>query len=604
MTSSGVTGIVLGSGLSSSQNLNLFAPSGGISVAGGVALTGGGTTTLTTSGAGGVDIVGALTGSQTLNIISNHTSGAIALGPVGVSSSNRYTGTITLTANSAPDVHGVTLNGDVFVGAIVFDGSHSTVPTAATIVAPGNLLIDANSLINMEPGQKLTVLGSLTLRSHAPASAVGIFVGDIGALGTIVIDAGGAGASGLGRINIRLRTGQAELGHNGTPLGSDGGTDIVSYSPTTVSPADAGFGLGNTTIAVRGNVSVIGATGQVNTATTKVQFVSATANLDITRSADGDPNAILLFPPDQGGVLTTTHGVPIIPRILLTNTPLSSQTGDLSNINKQLDASNGTSNQISAADLMIAAGPHAGVILDLVPTGTTGDSPTPSAQAALIPQDVQTLFPERGEAISGALAEALQQLGIYARPLDSDELVDELLGRGMYNDTLRVLTPVDSSHTVAVNRLPSVPVLPVVEAARALMYREERDDKGNVKLVSKTDEVAAAIGLGWQAYLDEKAAKTPPEDPKPAEFRAYLESHENDDAKFKTALVYLNQIRDLLAQIKLLGLTPTEFDVSRRVILNKLRDKDRIDERDFAVMIDGPSSRTTGKVAVQAEAGK
>ncbi|HVT79981.1 MAG TPA: hypothetical protein VHM90_04935, partial [Phycisphaerae bacterium] len=512
-----------------------------------------------------------------------------------VSAASRYTGTVTLTANSAQNVNGVVLNGDVFVGGIVFDGAHATIPTVATIVAPGNLVIDAANLIDMRANQKLTALGSLTLRSHASPSAVGIFVGDLGALGTIVVDAGGAGALGLGRINIRVRSGQSELGHNGSPLGNDGGADIVSYSPTPVSSGDAGFGAGNTTIAIRGNVSIIGVPGPVNINSTKVQFVSATANFDIVKSASGDPNATLLFPVNQGGILTTNHGIPILPRILDPGTALSAQAGDLSNINKTVGA-------ITGADLVIASGPLTGTYQDLVPTGTTGDTPTPSAQAALIPQDVQTLFPERGEAISGALAEALQQLGIYARPLDSEELVDELLGRGMYNDTLRVLTPVDSSHTVAVNRLPSVPVLPVVEAARALMYREERDEKGNVKLVSRTDEIAAAIGLAWQADLDEAAAKTPPEEAKPAEFRAYLERHEKDDAKFATALAYLNQIRDLLNQIKLLGLTPTEIDVSRRVILNKMRDKDRIDERDFAVMVDGPSSRTGGKVAVETPA--
>ncbi len=596
--------ITASGGIATSQTLIMSANNGGIDIVGPLTLTGSGTTTLTSNGLGGVTVTGALTGSQALTIITNHSAGSIAMGPIGVSSTSRYTGTVTLTANSAPNVNGVTLNGDVFVNSIVFNGAHTTVPTVATVVSHGNLLIDAANLINLGIDQKLTVQGSLTLRSHASPSVVGIFVGDLGALGTIVIDAGGSGSSGLGRIDIRLRTPQSELSHAGSGEGTDGGTDIVSYSPTTVSAADAGFGAGNTTIAMRGNVSIIGATGPVNPGTTKVQFSSATANVDITQSADGDPNAILLFPPDQGGVLTTTHGIPILPRIILSGTALNGQAGDLSNLNKQLDASNGTSSQVMAADLAIATGPLAGTILDLVPTGLSGAAPSPSAQAALIPQDVQTLFPERGEAISGALAEALQQLGIYARPLDTDELVDELLGRGMYNDTLRVLTPVDSSHTVAVNRLPSVPVLPVVDAARALMYREERDSKGNVKLVSKTDEVAAAIGTAWQACLDESAAATPPTEPKPAEFRAWLENPKQSDAKFATALAYLNQIRDLLAQIKLLGLTPTEFDVSRRVIMNKLRDKDRIDERDFAAMIDGPSSKDAGKVALAVPAAK
>src|SRR6185503_4161199 len=100
-------------------------------------------------------------------------------------------------------------------------------------------------------------------------------------------------------------------------------------------------------------------------------------NIDVLRSPDGDPNPILLFPPDQGGVLTTTHGVPIIPRIIDPDAALNTQIGDISGITKQLSAGSGTGNQITAATLLISAGPFTGTSIDLVPTGTTGDSPTP-----------------------------------------------------------------------------------------------------------------------------------------------------------------------------------------------------------------------------------
>jgi hypothetical protein len=64
------------------------------------------------------------------------------------------------------------------------------------------------------------------------------------------------------------------------------------------------------------------------------------------------------------------------------------------------------------------------------------------------------------------------------------------------------------------------------------------------------------------------------------------------------ALGYLNQLRDLLLAIKGLGLTPKEFDVSKNVLLAKLRFVETVSEEDFPLMVDGPSSLAGNNTAV------
>jgi len=227
-----------------------------------------------------------------------------------------------------------------------------------------------------------------------------------------------------------------------------------------------------------------------------------------------------------------------------------------------------------------------------------------AAQGTIVPRDVQTLSPERSQAISGALRDYLREVGIYARDLRTDELIEYLIGRGLYDDVPYELNPDQGAYKVAVNRLPYAPVLPVVDAARNLLFKVELDkdgkpvmENGKPKMVSQTEDVAKAIGAAWQAYLDD----TKIDSHKPADFRAYLEAHEKDDPKFALALNYLNQIRDLLAQIKNLGITPAEYEVSRNKILPKLRFAN-VDEKDFPEMIDGPSSRAPKTTVVAAPA--
>ena len=49
---------------------------------------------------------------------------------------------------------------------------------------------------------------------------------------------------------------------------------------------------------------------------------------------------------------------------------------------------------------------------------------------------------------------------------------------------------------------------------------------------------------------------------------------------------------------KEIKLTPKEFDVSKNVLLAKLRFVETISEEDFPIMVDGPSTLAGGKVVI------
>ena len=71
-----------------------------------------------------------------------------------------------------------------------------------------------------------------------------------------------------------------------------------------------------------------------------------------------------------------------------------------------------------------------------------------------------------------------------------------------------------------------------------------------------------------------------------------------DDARAAAALENLNQLRDLLAMIKTLGLTDTEYEVSRKVLLAKVRPAN-IREEDFSDVVTGPSTRAARAAAAR-----
>jgi hypothetical protein len=474
-------------------------------------------------------MLGNVTGPGNLTLKTAEATGLIEVGAIGTSPASRAGNVTFLSANL------VQLGGNIFAGNVSFQdnlsGTRADVPTAATIYKDGSLTIDAAGTFSMEQNQKLSVhdsvnhVGNLTIKTNHQT----ITVGDLSALGKIVLDTGDVNSS----IRFLQRAPQHLLLPNGSLSAEvDKGTDIV-----------AGFNGGGA-IFMRGSVNVMG-----GDSSHRIQFSAVAASDDIAA---------------QQGTLqyVGSSGQAVV--------PLNQATGDL----------------VGESQLLSGA-----TVLDLIAKGISGTSPQ-STVGTVIPRDVQTLQPERGQAISGALRDALRELGIYARDLRTDEVIEYLIGRALYDDVPYKLDPGPTDMTVAANRLPFSPVLPTVDAYRKLFFKQEVDEKGKpvyengkAKMVSQDSVILRALGEMWQKYSSDKGDEATAKG-----FRTYLEEHEKEEGKFAAALDYLNQLRDLLARIRSLGLTQTEFEVSQKVLLSKVRPQN-IREEDFLEVITGPSSR-------------
>ncbi len=484
------------------------------------------------------NIAGQYRRIQNLTLTTNDPTSKIIVGAIGSPDPSRM-GDVTIRSANVTQ-----LEGDIYAANVNFEdnlpGTRLDVPTVATITHDGSLVIDTHGTFSMELNQKLTVhdsvnhIGDLTIRSDGSQ----ITLGDLSALGKITVDAQAV----TNHIVLLWRQPQTELLSTGLPdTDPDQGSDIV-----------AGFN-GTGAISFRGLVQVVG-----GDTLHRVEFASVSASSDIA---------------NQPGKLDYMVGSNIA--VIPINIPSGS-------VVKESDLVFGTT------------------VLDLSARGVSGNSPT-SSQGTVIPRDVQTLQPERNQAISGALRDALRELGIYARDLRTDEVIEYLIGRALYDDVPYKLDPGPTDNTVAANRLPYSPVLPTVDAYRRLFFKQDVDDKGipifvngKPKMVSQDNVILVAFGQAWQLYRKDKG-----DEGTPAGFRGYLEAHAADeDKKYVTALDYLNQLRDLLTQIKSLGLTSNEFEVSRTVILGRVRPP-TIREEDFSQAVDGPTTITGNKTAAK-----
>ena len=200
-----------------------------------------------------------------------------------------------------------------------------------------------------------------------------------------------------------------------------------------------------------------------------------------------------------------------------------------------------------------------------------GSAPAFALQSS-IPRDVQTLQPERAATVAGTMLEDLQHLGVNARAANKDELLAYLLGDAIYNDIPTTLTPAYEDMRVAANRLPNSPILPTVSAYRALFFEPVVDANGATvnnpdgtpKMVNRREKIQAAFELAWDAYTTDEPKGAP------EGLRAYLESKKSDP-NMATALDYLNKMRTLLGQIRSLGLTDTEFSLSKGVLFRQVQ---------------------------------
>ncbi|HVS70504.1 MAG TPA: filamentous hemagglutinin N-terminal domain-containing protein [Phycisphaerae bacterium] len=525
-----------------------------IMLAGGArSVTAGGTKGIVLGSSGGIDTAGS-GGDLTLKTTLINGNPVIEVGRLG-SSTNRLGNVHFFSARLTK------LDGDIYASTLIFEdaipGTPANIPSIATVERNGDLTIDltgefapaqpgvvlpvnapasllmAGANFYMERGSKLSVFsntpgvnGDLTIDTHNH----NMVVGDLSALGKINLNAGGTNQT----ITILNRPAAQVLLPDGSLSTIDHGTDIV-----------AGF-QGTGALIFAGNV-------QVN------QFLGAT---------DADHVQI-------AAVSGSSDLVPVFGQLEFN----TNSTNLILTVN--------SFNALTAGDFQ---GPG-GDVLDIVAHGI-GNNPS-SSQGSVIPRDVQALAPEQSETISGALLDSLHQIGIYARGLRTDEVVEFLVGRALYDDVPLKLNPTAEDNQVTANRLPYQPVFPTIDAYKRLFLKGEVDAKGNPvlgpdgkqKMEAQDTTIRNILGQTWNLYRAKMQGKETPEG-----FRAFLETADKSDPRYGQALSYLNQLRDLLAAIKNLGLTTMEFEVSKTTILARVRPSN-IRDTDFMNVVTGPSTQ-------------
>jgi hypothetical protein len=231
----------------------------------------------------------------------------------------------------------------------------------------------------------------------------------------------------------------------------------------------------------------------------------------------------------------------------------------------------------------------AGTVLTLVARGTP--QALSNVEGSVPPFDTATIQPEQGETISAALRDKLVELGIYARDLSNEEIIEYLVGRALYDDVPYKLLPEPKDNTVATNRLPYSPVLPIVDSYEKLFYKMVVVD-GKSTRVGQDSAIKHALEVTWDAYSSEPHKGRL--DPKG--FRAFLEKSQKKGPEFAAALADINGVRDLLSQVENLGLTSNEFKNVETALIKRVRPSN-IRESDMIALINSPSSLQKNAVA-------
>jgi len=533
---------------------SITATAGFVSIPGAITLGTGSNSITAGSTAAAVTIVpltlGTITGPTTANLLlksnspGNGSGITIVVGAIGSSGSRIG----DLDVQSA-DV--TNLLGDIFAKSVTFEDNvagspginPANVPVVATIFHVGSsLTINTDGAFTMEQNQKLTVYnttpGSGNLVIDTSAGNGLITVGDLSALGSITLDTG----SPNNPIHILNRPGAKVLKSNGTLSAlTDNGTDIVSGV------------AGNGGLLIRGSVLVI----QPGGLPTTNSFVSL---------ATGNPS----------NDLTLLNGFKV-------------DAGNLPNILKQVPQVPPTP-AVTPTDFTFVSGPNTQV-LDLQAIGVPAN--IADIQGTVIPADVATVQLDVQWAISGALRDALNELGIYARDLRTDEILAYLVGRALYDDVPYKLDPDPTDNKIATNRLPYSPVLPMVDAYERLFFKDEVDASGKHHKVPQDKTISNAIGSVWVVYSAQMKDKATGDG-----FRGFLEANLKNNPKFALALEDINQLRSLLIQIKNLGLTSNEFNVAQTTLLKRVRPAN-IKDADFLAAVMGPSTLTRGQTAMK-----
>ena len=221
------------------------------------------------------------------------------------------------------------------------------------------------------------------------------------------------------------------------------------------------------------------------------------------------------------------------------------------------------------------AGPFATFVKRLFDTLQKANFTFGSNILDLSPPDLQ--FNELVDQISGpnqiddiiildpVATQPLGNLAINSRPLSDSELRETTTGRYLQSDAFNKPPAGNASdYSVAINRLRREAMMSSLALYSSTHEKQEVDpETGETKSTDQTPAVRAALTKAWNAYLSREAAAGELE---PVGFLTYLQS----DPEQQEALQFATNLREMLIDLKISGLSATELQYSRNHVLKNV----------------------------------
>lgn len=238
-------------------------------------------------------------------------------------------------------------------------------------------------------------------------------------------------------------------------------------------------------------------------------------------------------------------------------------------------------------DLLTQGGATAILSLDLRAQGPT-ETNIASALAGALPRTDEGPEPYSA-AISESLRAQLEQMGIFVKDLQMDEVIEFLVGRTVYRDNPDLVRPSAGDYRISSSRLPGDVVEQVVVLYTALRDRPAKDENGHPILdetgkpvmIEQWELIRDVFATAWADFMNEVAppdAEPPAEPPTGMAFRNWLESkYPNASASEEPgaqALNYLDQVRSLFHGLDGMGLSPQEVKYPKNKIVGDLTPPD------------------------------
>ncbi len=224
------------------------------------------------------------------------------------------------------------------------------------------------------------------------------------------------------------------------------------------------------------------------------------------------------------------------------------------------------------ANTDIDSAPSNFVTLDLKADGPTNTN-FADAIAGAIPRETRQNDVGQETAIGQAEMEDLKNIGIIPRNPTTEELLDFLIGRAVFNDMPGKGGQRSSQYTTVVNRLPGERVAALLRSYDRIFNTDLVDEAGNKVLddqgkprrVSRSEEIKSTLLGSVRRYRSENPQVTGEVDP--LQFRAYVDNT-SEEAQSKD---YLEQLAQFLDVLETLGLTPRELQTSKNILLKDVR---------------------------------